>query len=184
MSCSRRGLCWPPHKVSCKSMAVWVHSTPAAGACAEVGGGGWAWPLLATRSVAPLCTLLCAWGEVPVEAMRVESTVDAIRGAADAVEAVNTGTLAVALVTVAAGPAHGPGPAAIAARQCDRGAPVALRSRRASGGTRMCHPARALRRPWLGRLVASRERAARCVLVSLQFSPLLCIPPSALMKTQ
>ncbi len=30
----------------------------------------WAWPLPATRPVVPLCTLVCAWGEVPVEAER------------------------------------------------------------------------------------------------------------------
>jgi hypothetical protein len=30
----------------------------------------WAWPLLATRPVVPLLTLVCAWGEVPVEAER------------------------------------------------------------------------------------------------------------------
>jgi hypothetical protein len=65
-----------------------------------------------------------------VEAKRVESTEDAIRGArrrrmasgaAGERRSTQVGTLAVApsqrLVTVAAGPAHGPGPAAIAARQ-------------------------------------------------------------------
>ena len=55
---------------------------------------------LATAGVT-LCTLLCAWGEVPVEAKRVVAT----RGGADgqewaAVEAVNTS--AVVLATVAA----------------------------------------------------------------------------------
>ena len=70
---------------------------------------------LATAGVT-LCTLLCAWGEVPVEAKRVVAT----RGGADgqewaAVEAVNTS--AVVLATVAAGPAHGPGPQAARRRR-------------------------------------------------------------------
>ncbi len=30
----------------------------------------WAWPLLATRPGVPLRTLVCAWGEVPVETQR------------------------------------------------------------------------------------------------------------------
>ena len=34
---------------------------------------------------------------------------------------------------------------------------VLLQSRRARGGTHMCHPGRALCRPWLGREIASRE---------------------------
>ena len=72
LSRSRRGLCRPPPKISCKSMAVWVHSTPAAGASAEAGGGG-------CQDGRARLPLLC--GEVPVEAKRVESTVDAMRGA-------------------------------------------------------------------------------------------------------
>ena len=93
-------------------LAVW-DPLPAAGAGAAAGGGlamG-----LATAGVT-LCTLLCAWGEVPVEAKRVVAT----RGGADgqewaAVEAVNTS--AVVLATVAAGPAHGPGPQAARRRR-------------------------------------------------------------------
>ena len=68
------------------------------------------------------------------DASRVHCRRNTRRGGWPAVEAVNTGTLAVALVKVAAGPAHGPGLAAIAARQCDRGAPVAAHAGAARRG--------------------------------------------------
>ena len=76
----------PPPNVSCKSMtAGGLGSTPPhwlGPALRREEESRWAWPLLATRPVVMLCTLLCAWGEVPVEAKRVVAT----RGVADGQE--------------------------------------------------------------------------------------------------